>query len=58
MRAYVHSHGIDAKPTAKTAESISISPNRPKTPNSPIGAKGQYIDETDGPRDIADGSSE
>ena len=29
--------------------------NRPKTPNSPIGAKGQHIDEADGLGNIADG---
>ena len=55
MRTHMHSDQIDTKPTVTIVESISTLPNRPKTPNSPIGANGQCIDEVDGEGNIADG---
>ena len=48
MRTHVHSDRIDTKPTVAIVESISTLPNRPKTPNSPIGANGRRIDEVGG----------
>ena len=58
MRTHVHSDRIDTKLTVAIVESISTLPNRPKTPNSPIGTNGRCIDEVDGEGDIADGSIE
>ena len=55
MCMHAHSDQINAKATAKTAESISTPQNRPKTPNSPLGVKGWHIDEADGLGNIADG---
>ena len=58
MCTHAHSDQIDTKPTVTIVESISTLPNRPKTPNSPIGANGRHIDEVDGEGNIGDGSIE
>ena len=58
MCTHAHSDQIDTKPTVTIVESISTLPNRPKTPNSPIGANGRRIDEVDGEGNIGDGSIE
>ena len=39
-------------------QSVHPNLNRPKTPNSPIGAEGRHIDEADGLGNIADESIE
>ena len=55
-RTHVQSGRIDTKMTAKTAEVISTTPNKLKTPNSPIGAESWCRDETDGLGNVADAS--
>ena len=54
---HVQSDQIDMKMTAKIPEVISIPPNEPKTPNSPIGAGCWCRNETDGSGNIADAST-
>ena len=53
----MQSDWIDVKTTAKTAEVISTTPNKLKTPNSPIGAKSWCRNETDGLGNVADAST-
>ena len=45
-----------ARTTAKTRKTISKTPNKPKMPNSPVGAKIQRIGKADGWGNHADGS--
>ena len=48
---------IDTKMTARMPEVISITPNEPKTPNSPIGAGCWCRNETNGSGNVVDAST-
>ena len=52
-----HSIRNGARTTAKTRKTISKTPNKPKMPNSPVGAKFRRIGEADGWGNHADGSA-
>ena len=56
-RTHALSDKIDAKSTARTPEVISITPDKIKSPNSPIGPENWSIGGADGPGNSADVSS-
>ena len=56
-RTDVQSDRNDGRRTAKTRKTISKTPNKPKMPNSPVGAKIRRIGEADGWGNHADGSN-
>ena len=56
-RRGMHSDRNGARTTAKTRKTISKPPNKPKMPNSPVGAKIRRIGEADGLGNHADGSN-
>ena len=53
----MHSDRNGARTTAKTHKTISKPPNKPKMPNSPVGAKIRRIGKADGLGNHADGSN-
>ena len=54
-RRGMHSDRNGARTTAKTRKTISKTPNKPKMPNSPVGAKIRHIGKADGWGNHVDG---